>query len=829
MSRSANPDPPGTAPILRIAARLEAAAAQGRAPDWEALRSDAAGDPALSRLALAIEAVGALFAAAAPAPALEAYFDYALNGIVETGADGRIQRCNPAAASILGASARRLAATTLDAALAPDADARLRLARHRDTVAEQGVGLTTLAADLAGERRTIELASVDIGEGRLLHILDDITEQRQLTESLEAARRAADEASAAKSAFLANISHEIRTPLNGIVGIERLLRLTPLTPQQRDYLDDMRQSAAILLGVLGDVLDLAKIEAGRVEFEPRAFDVDEFVESLATACAPAAEDKPVRLVFHVDSGLPRRLVGDPLRLAQVATNLLANALKFTASGHVVLTLGMAAGPDGADCLRLAVRDTGIGMTAAELARVFSPFVQADASVTRRFGGTGLGLAIARGIAEAMDGELTATSDAGLGSEFVLSVPVTVPGGDAPRRAATPSRRAVVVSPDAAQREALAELLAAESCAVELRAALPPTAAGGGDVLMVIDAAADAALGAVAARAPGDPPVVLLQAFPGPAAGAAGVAVLRAPATPQRLRRAIAACDARQPAAPPAATDDALRGAFCGATALLVEDSPINRRVAADLLDYAGIDVIVAENGEQACAALLGSAARAVDIILSDVQMPVLDGLAATRRLRAAGITTPIVALTAGVSVDEREACLAAGMNDWLGKPIDVADLEAVLARWLQVRRAPAADAASASPMPAGPAAAATRATIPASTPAALPGIDLASALERFLGNRPALLQALAAFVGAQRPALERLTALLADADPAPLLRLLHTLAGGAATLGAAELEAAARALEAAVRDGRRDGLDAGAQRLRDAFATVAGGLAPPMA
>jgi len=827
--------PPGNprltlaATVERFAARLRDAAAAGSAPDWAALRRDAqaAGDGTLLHLAEAIESVCAVRAPQTPPAALEAYFEYALNGIVETAAGGRIQRCNPAAASILGASQRRLAAMTLDAALAPDAEARLRLERHRGALAEQGVSLTTLAVDVGGRRRAIEIASVDIGDGRQLHILDDITEQRQLTESLEAARRAADEASAAKSAFLANMSHEIRTPLNGIVGLERLLRLTPLTPQQRDYLDDLRKSSEILLALLGDILDLAKIEAGRVEPEPRPFEVDDLVETLATACPPAAADKPVRLVFHVDPDLPRRLVGDPLRLAQVATNLLANALKFTAAGHVLLAVTMVAGADGGPRLRLAVRDTGIGMTAAELARVFSPFVQADPSVTRRFGGTGLGLAIARGIATAMGGSLTASSDAGTGSEFVLEVPVAVAAGSEEPRRGTPSRQAIVVSPDPLQRGALAALLAAESLAVATCASLAEGAAAkeaaaaaagaAGPALLVLDDAADGSLDAVAAHDPRAGPLILLASHGGAAVAGTGVAVLRAPATPQRLRRALAACASRPPEARAAtAADDTLHGEFCGATALLVEDNAINRRVAAHLLDYAGIDVAVAGDGEEACAALLGPAARAVDIILMDVQMPEMDGLTATRKLRAAGIATPIVALTAGVSAEEREACTEAGMSDWLGKPIDVADLEAVLTRWLPARHAPGPPHPAPASVPDAPA---------DTLPDALPGIDLAAALERFLGNRPAFLETLATFVGTHRPALERIPTLAAREDKEPLLRLLHTLAGSAATLGATDVEAAARALERAVRDGRAGPFDAGVRRLRDAFAVVAGAVA----
>jgi PAS domain S-box-containing protein len=269
----------------------------------------------------------------APTPqALEAYFEYALNGIVEATADGRVVRCNPAAASILGRSQRRLRDMLLEALLVQGEESRARLARHRETIAEQGVSLATLQLAIDGQPRTIELASIDVGEGRHLHILDDITEQRQLTESLQAARRAADEANAAKSAFLANMSHEIRTPLNGIIGLERLLRLTPLTAQQADYLDDLRRAAQTLLALLGGVLDLSRIESGHLELEPRAFDADEFLETVATACGPAAAEKPIRLLFDIDPGAPRRWHGDPLRLAQAVNNLVEIGIYFFLSG-----------------------------------------------------------------------------------------------------------------------------------------------------------------------------------------------------------------------------------------------------------------------------------------------------------------------------------------------------------------------------------------------------------------------------------------------------------------------------------------------------------------
>ncbi len=730
--------------------------------------------------------------AAAPTPqALEACFEYALNGIVETTADGRIVRANPAAASILGSSPRRLRGASLDTVVAhEDEDARARLARHSRMLAEQGVSLATLQITRDGAPRRIELASVDVGDGRYLHIFDDITEQQQLTERLEAARRAADEASAAKSAFLANMSHEIRTPLNGIIGLERLLRLTPLTAQQADYLDDLRRAAQTLLALLGGVLDLARIESGRLEPEARDFDADEFLETVATACGPAAAGKRIRLLFDVEPGIPRRWHGDPLRLAQAVSNLLANAIKFTEAGHVVLAVSWVAVDGGR--LRLGVNDSGTGMTEEQLQRVFSPFVQADPSVTRRYGGSGLGLSIARGIVQAMGGTISASSRPGVGSEFVIEVPM-------PARASEPQvcdsgvRRAVLVADDARQRQALARLLAAESIAVELRAS---SAAGGAaapdeETIVIVDEDDGTGLLQDLHRPGRKGRLIRLQSRVGAGEGEAGGIVLRAPVTPRRLRQAIEQCMRHVPTH--AAEEnpwEGLRGEYAGNALLLVEDDPISRRVTAELLAFTGIEVGVAENGQAAFDRLTASGASPVQLVLMDVQMPVMDGLTATRTLRAAGFDAPIVALTAGASVEEREACFGAGMNDWLGKPPELADLEAVLARWLPAR-------GSAPPS-------ATAAAAPATGPTldqAFACIDQQAALQRFLGNRAAFAETLQAFVAAQRPVIGQIAGLLAARERDTAARHLHTLAGSAALLGAERLRTAAKGLEDTVRRG----------------------------
>jgi len=373
------------------------------------------------------------------------------------------------------------------------------------------------------------------------------------------------------------------------------------------------------------------------------------------------------------------------------------------------------------------------------------------------------------------------------------------------------RPALLVCGDARQRRALQRLLAGEGIAAACRDAVDcagVAAAEPGTLVFVEDECK--ALIETLRRQGRAASLVVVQSRVGAAEGGAGEVVLRAPATPRRLRQAIAQClRPERTQVVPANPWEGLRDEYAGATVLLVEDDATSRRVTLELLTFAGIDVTVAENGRAALDALTGRGARPVQLVLMDVQMPEMDGLTATRMLRAAGIGTPIVALTAGASLQEREDCFAAGMSDWLAKPPDLADLEAVLARWLPARRREAAERS-----PTTTAAAAPQRQTPAS-------LDEETALQRFLGNRPAFEATLRAFVEDQRPVVGRIGALFAAGENEAAARHLHTLAGSAALLGAEKLHAAARALEQAARAGAGDPQGEGSRRLAEAFEEVA--------
>jgi PAS domain S-box-containing protein len=492
---------------------------------------------------------------------------YALSAI-----EGEILLVNPAMARMLGyEKASDLLGKSMpnDVFADPDERAKLR-ARLAETGAVQGYKATFKRVDgspviVEGNVRLLRDGSgAPVGvEG----IVRDMTAHYEIRGELIAAREAAETAALAKSQFLANMSHEIRTPLNAIVGLGHLMLRSELPPRQRTYVNQIQSSARMLLGTVEHVLDFSKIDAGKLELEAVPFELDDVVEDVVGILSVQAQAKGVSLVTSFGPDVPRALLGDPLRLGQVLTNLAGNALKFTHAGQVTLAVEREDQGVGGARLKFSVRDTGIGISAEQLARIFEPFTQGDGSTTRQFGGTGLGLSISRQIVDLMGGHLEATSTPGQGSVFSFAVRFPV--------------RAVA-------------------------------------------AVADAVAG---------PPEILR-----------------------------------------------------GARVLVAEDNAINQEVARELLESVGVVVFMANNGQDAVDAVLSSNG-AIEAVLMDLQMPRLDGLAATRAIRAhaAQARLPIIAMTAHALVAERDHCLAAGMNDYVSKPFEPAELFALLARWLAGR------------------------------------------------------------------------------------------------------------------------------------------------
>ena len=540
-------------------------------------------------------------------------------------------------------------------------------------------------------------------------------------EETEEALRSARTVASAKSQFLANMSHEIRTPMNGILGMAELLVRTKLDVEQEQMAATIHSSAEALLAVLNDILDYSKIEAGKLELESIDFDVWQLVDDCAGLLHAAADQKGVELVTFIDPRIGRCHRGDSARIRQVLLNLVSNAVKFTLEGEVVLSAHFVDEDDHGQTVRLSVCDTGVGIGEAEQGRLFSPFTQADASTTRRFGGTGLGLAISRRLVELMGGAIRVTSTVGRGSTFVFEL--RLPRGELAN--ARPRAEDVDLSDSAVllvdDNETNRHLMVMQLAPTKIGIDIASNAISAIEVLRVaakrgrpftmaiIDMAMPGFDGMHLAAAirhdPEIPPLPLaLTSSLGTRPGLAEMASadifrwLNKPLASGRLLQVV--CDmaslragravqsVRRPEEPAAALP--VLAATGSARLLVAEDNEISRRVMAGMLRRIGCDVVFAVDGREAVQLV---EQRDFDLVLMDCQMPEMDGFEASRRIRALGgtrATLPIVALTANVLPADRDACLAAGMNDFLAKPVRLDVLRGAVARWAPANVAAAA-------------------------------------------------------------------------------------------------------------------------------------------
>jgi PAS domain S-box-containing protein len=671
-----------------------------------------------------------------------------------------------------------------------------------------------------GSRVTVLLgaARVDAVQGQLVCFALDQSEQRAVAEKLAAAKEAAESANHAKSAFLANLSHELRTPMNSTLGMIELAMENAIAPAVKEYLNTAKVSADTLMRLLNDLLDLSRIEAGKLEIIAAPFAIHPFLDDVARVFAFRAHERELDLVCEVGAGVPDWVIGDSLRLRQVLLNLLANAIKFTSEGEIVLGVFVAERTDRLVTLRFQVSDTGIGISDTDLVRIFRPFTQVDSSSTRRFGGAGLGLAIVRELVQLMGGKLDVNSAAGSGSTFTATIQFDLLTDerrrdafaiDAERPAAT-GLRVLVADDHRRTRRVIIEQLSEwgfrPTKAFDWDDAytnLTRAAEGGAPFdLAIIDACMPARHGLALLRKLRAHPnaaqrVVLMLCSPDfdsvalqePISGVG--AVLHKPVTPLALARALRSslgCTTEQMPRAPKSRRRLTGENGRSIRVLLAEDTPANSKLVVSILEARGCSVDVATNG---AAALEMWTETTYDVIIMDLQMPLLDGYETTRRIRDAernsGGRTPIIAMTAHAMPEDRDRCLSEGMDDYISKPIDISDLVAKI----ETRLSPNHEDGRTHNMP----------TRPAGEPTTSPAFDVSTTLKR-LANDESLLRDMATYFRRDHPALFlRLRQSIQSADAPSAHRAAHSMLGLVSTFEAAPAIESITAIERMTRRG----------------------------
>lgn len=648
--------------------------------------------------------------------------------------------------------------------------------------------------------------------GGYLGIMTDVSDLKAKEEELEGALHLAEEATVAKSQFLANMSHEIRTPMNAIIGMAHLALMTGLNQKQRDYINKIHHAGKSLLGIINDILDFSKIESGNLEMETTDFVLEELIADSVGLSSQTAHDKDLELLHCISPDIPCQLTGDPLRLGQVITNLVSNAVKFTEAGEVTVQAALEETAQDRIKLRVTVSDTGMGMNRETLGKLFQAFTQADNSTTRKFGGTGLGLAISKELVERMGGQLWAESEEGRGSRFIFTAWLGISANSGTAARVVPERlhslKVLVADDNETARKILVEYLRNMHCKTH--------AVSSGEEAIAAVLQADG-------YEPYD--AVLLDWQMGELCGIETAGIIKGHGGLRKIPAVILVTsfgmEELKKQAEAAMVDDFLvkpvsesmlfnsvirlfapeREALSvnkgvadipynlSGRVLLVEDNEINQQIAAELLSGQGLTVDIASNGAEAvrCIAHM-ELNRPYELVLMDLQMPEMDGLEAARRMRQMGYSRPIIAMTARTMLQEQEECFTAGMNDHVAKPIDPQLLFAKIAKWLELsldRGAPGEGDAQADEGKYG--------DEPALPPIA--GINLEEGLRRVGHNRRLYSRLLLKFADHQREAARQMIQALDREEKDTTLRLAHNLKGVSANLGIGRVQALCAEME----------------------------------